>query len=92
MGFGNAISIPVVLISLAVELVSSDDSEIRLSRMLEFIIVDQESKYNGFLGRLFFTEFKAAASPYYYCVKFPTSRGIGIIRGDQRRARDGDSA
>ncbi|KAL8529797.1 hypothetical protein ACS0TY_007020 [Phlomoides rotata] len=52
--------------------------------MVDFLIVDQASTYNEFLGRPFISEFKAAVSSYYYCVKFPTPNGTGTIRGDQK--------
>ncbi|KAL8523773.1 hypothetical protein ACS0TY_013660 [Phlomoides rotata] len=56
--------------------------------MVDFLIVDQALTYNGFLGHPFITEFKVVVSTYYYCVKFPTAKGTGMIKGDQKTARE----
>ncbi|KAL8513716.1 hypothetical protein ACS0TY_012998 [Phlomoides rotata] len=56
--------------------------------MLDFFIADQASTYNGFLGRPFIHEYKAAVSTYYYCVKFPTPKGARTMKGDQKKARE----
>ncbi|KAL8468797.1 hypothetical protein ACS0TY_031844 [Phlomoides rotata] len=75
LGLGDAVYVLDGIIRLAVELVSTENSERRLTRMLDFLVVEQASTYNGFLGRPFIHEFQAAVSTYYYCVKFPTPTG-----------------
>ncbi|KAL8524326.1 hypothetical protein ACS0TY_014054 [Phlomoides rotata] len=88
LGLGDVVSIPYGIIRLAVELVSTKDSERRLTRMLDFLVVEMASTYNGFLGRPFIHEFQEAVSTYYYCVKFPTPTGTGTLQGDQKKARE----
>ncbi|KAL8492090.1 hypothetical protein ACS0TY_023637 [Phlomoides rotata] len=67
------------IIRLVVELVSTEDPERYMTRMLNFLVVDQASTFNGFLGHPFLHEFKAVVSFYYYCVKFPTPKGTGTL-------------
>ncbi|KAL8493324.1 hypothetical protein ACS0TY_024516 [Phlomoides rotata] len=88
LGFGDAITVPEGTIRLSVELVSAEDLGRCLTRMVDFLVVDQMSTYNGFFGRPFISEFKAVVSTYYYCVKFPTLKGTGTIKGDQKKARE----
>ncbi|KAL8492738.1 hypothetical protein ACS0TY_024076 [Phlomoides rotata] len=82
------VTIPKGTIKLAVELILAENLGRRLTRMVDFLIVDQASTYNSVLGRPFITEFKAAVSTYYYYVKFPTPNGTWMIRGDQKKARE----
>ncbi|KAL8524782.1 hypothetical protein ACS0TY_014407 [Phlomoides rotata] len=75
IGFWDIVSVPEGIIRIAVELVSTEDPKRRLTRVLDFLVVDQASTYNGFLGRPFLHEFKAVVSSYYYYVKFHTPKG-----------------
>ncbi|KAL2487322.1 reverse transcriptase [Abeliophyllum distichum] len=52
-----------------------------------FVITDLPSNYNAILGQPILHELKAAASIYHYAIKFPTSHGVGIVRGSQLVAR-----
>ncbi|KAL8483835.1 hypothetical protein ACS0TY_026502 [Phlomoides rotata] len=85
LGFGDAVSIPEGMIRLAIELVSTENPEHRLTRMLDFLVIEQTSTYDGFIGRPFIHEFQPAVSTYYYCVKFPTPTGTGMMQGDQKK-------
>ena len=64
----------------------------QISKEIDFIVVDCLSTYNVILGRLMFNKLEVAMSTYYLKVKFPTTHGIGEIRGDQVLARECDQA
>ncbi|KAL2461595.1 reverse transcriptase [Abeliophyllum distichum] len=49
----------------------------------DFVIVDLQSNYNAIMGRPILNELKAAASIYYYAIKFSTLHGVGVVRGSQ---------
>ena len=53
-----------------------------------FLVVDAPSAYNMLLGRPSFNAIKAIPSAYHLMIKFPTIRGVGMVRGDQRVARE----
>ena len=53
-----------------------------------FLIVDASSAYNMLLGRPSLNTIKAIPSAYHMIIKFPTIHGIGMVRGDQRVARE----
>ena len=54
----------------------------------EFLVVDRSSAYNVVIGRPLLMALQAAVSIWHLTMKFPTSRGIGCTRGDQREARE----
>ena len=53
-----------------------------------FLIVDAPSAYNMLLGRPSLNAIKAIPSAYHMIIKFSTIHGVGMIRGDQRVARE----
>ena len=53
-----------------------------------FLIVDAPSAYNMLLGRPSLNVIKAISSAYHMIIKFPTIHGVGMVRGDQRVARN----
>ena len=53
-----------------------------------FLIVDAPSAYNMLLGRPSLNAIKATPSAYHMIIKFPTIHGVGMVRGDQRVARE----
>ena len=57
-----------------------------------FLIVDASSAYNMLLGRPSLNAIKAIPSAYHMMIKFPTERGVGMVRGDQRVSRECYSA
>ena len=57
-----------------------------------FLIVDASSAYNMLLGRPFLNAIKAIPSAYHMMIKFPTKSRVGMVRGDQRVARECYSA
>ena len=64
----------------------------QISKEIDFIVVDCLSTYNVILGRLMLNKLDVAMSTYYLKIKFPTTHGIGEIRGDQVLARECDQA
>ena len=53
---------------------------------MRFLIVDAPSSYNMLLGIPSLNVVKAIPSAYYMMIKFPTTSGVGMVRGDQRVA------
>ena len=53
-----------------------------------FLIVDASSAYNMLLGKPSLKAIKAIPSAYHMMIKFPTVSGVGMVRGDQRVARE----
>ena len=53
-----------------------------------FLVVDAPSAYNMLLGRPSLNAIKAIPSAYHMIIKFPTIHGVGMVRGDQRVARE----
>ncbi|GMN53160.1 hypothetical protein TIFTF001_022301 [Ficus carica] len=67
--------------------VTVGDDPKRVTRMVEFIIVDRPFVYNVILGRPTLNTLKAMVSTYHLAMKFPTPRGIEVFRGNQEGAR-----
>ena len=57
-----------------------------------FLVVDAPSAYNMLLGKPSLNAIKSIPSAYHMMIKFPTVSGIGMVRGDQRVARECYSA
>ena len=53
-----------------------------------FLVVDASSAYNMLLGRPSLNAIKAIPYAYHMVIKFPTIHGVGMVRGDQRVARE----
>ncbi|CAL1411104.1 unnamed protein product [Linum trigynum] len=64
------------------------DQEPRVSKQVEFTIVDCKSAHNGILGRPFLAKFMALPSTCHQKLKFPTKTGIGEARGTQWKERE----
>ena len=54
---------------------------------MDFFIVDYSSLYNAIIGHAILNKIWAVTSTYHLLVKFPTVRGIGILKGDQTQSR-----
>jgi hypothetical protein len=57
---------------------------------IQFEVIDFETAYNAFLGRLTLSKFMAIPHYAYLVLKMPGLRGIISIRGDVKRAFDCD--
>ena len=68
------------------------DPPCQATTTVRFLIVDAPSAYNVLLGRLSLNAIKAIPFAYHMVVKFPTADGVGMVRGDQRVARECYSA
>ena len=53
-----------------------------------FLIVDAPSIYNMLLGRPSLNTIRAIPSAYHMVIKFLTANGVGMVRGNQRVARE----
>ena len=84
-GFTGEPKQPIGTIDLLVEL---GEGERKVVRKQTFVIVDEFSAYNAFLGRPTLAAFKAILAPWCLTIKFPTDNGVGVIKGDQNVARE----
>ena len=55
---------------------------------MEFIVVDTPSAYNALLGRPILIGLGVFGSVRHLAMNFPTSKGTGIVRGDQLAAQE----
>ena len=55
---------------------------------VRFLIVDAPSAYNILLGRPSLNAIRDIPSAYHMVIKFPITNGVGMVRGDQRVARE----
>ncbi|XP_022883330.1 uncharacterized protein LOC111400116 [Olea europaea var. sylvestris] len=52
-----------------------------------FLVVKTPMAHNAIYGRLLLNATEAIPSTYHQVMKFPTSRGVGCVRGDQQASR-----
>ena len=64
------------------------DPPCQATTIVRFLVVDAPSGYNMLLGRPSLNAIKSIPSAYHMMIKFPTVSGVGMIRGDQRVARE----
>ena len=64
------------------------DPPCQATTTVKFLIVDALLAYNILLGRPFLNVVRAIPSAYHMVVKFPTENEVGMVRGDQRVARE----
>ena len=68
------------------------DPSCQATTTVRFLIVDAPFAYNVLLGRPSLNAIKAIPFAYHIVIKFPTTNGVGMVRGDQRVARECYSA
>ncbi|KAJ4811234.1 Pol-polyprotein [Rhynchospora pubera] len=85
VGFAGDTVIPLGTIDLEVEFGEPPNSVI--SRV-KFIVVKAPSAYNVILGRKSLNYVGAIASTKHLIIKFPTRLGVGVVKGDQQKARE----
>ena len=88
-GFSGEKVLPLGSIQLVLTL---GDPPCQATTTARFLIVDTPSAYNMLLGRPSLNVIKVIPSAYHMMIKFPTVSGVGMVRGDQRVARECYSA
>ena len=88
-GFSGEKVLPLGLIQLVLTL---GDPPCQETTIVRFLIVDAPSAYNVLLGRPSLNAINAIPSAFHMVIKFPTANGVGMVRGDQRVARECYSA
>ncbi|KAL2531484.1 RNase H domain-containing protein [Abeliophyllum distichum] len=83
-GFGGATIIPEGTIELPVTLGTYPASVVI---MTNFLLVKAPMAYNTIYGRTLLNAARAVVSTYHQVMKYPTSRGVGCVRGDQQASR-----
>ncbi|XP_057723638.1 uncharacterized protein LOC130939561 [Arachis stenosperma] len=54
---------------------------------IDFIVIDVGLTYNSLIGRTMLNRLGAVVSIPHLCMKFPTPKGIAMVRGDQKLAK-----
>ena len=84
-GFSGEKVLPLGSIQLVLTL---GEPPCQVTTTTRFFIVDATSAYNMLLGKPSLNAIKAIPSAYHMIIKFPTIHGVGMVRGDQRVARE----
>ena len=84
-GFTTKIVIPEGTIKLAVTLGEAPQTA---TTVIDFLVVNCLSSFNGVLGKPMLRTLKAVTSIYCLTIKFPTTEGTGQIRGRQEDSRE----
>ena len=88
-GFSRERVLPLGSIQLVLTL---GDPPCQATTTVRFLIVDAPSAYNMLLGRPSLNAIRAITSAYHMVIKFPIANGVGMVRGNQRVARECYSA
>ena len=88
-GFSVEKVLPLGSIQLVLTL---GDPPCQATTTARFLVVDAPSAYNMLLGKPSLNAIKVIPSAYHMMIKFPTVSGVGMVRGDQRVARECYSA
>ena len=64
------------------------DPPCQTTTIVRFLIVDAPSAYNMLLGRSSLNAIRAIPFAYHMVIKFPTTNGVRMVRGNQRVARE----
>jgi hypothetical protein len=67
--------------------VTAEDYPTTKTIMVKFLLINRPSAYNAILGRTALNDLKAITSTPHLKIKFPTEKGVGEVRGEQRVAR-----
>ena len=68
------------------------DPSCQVTATVRFLIVDAPSTYNILLGMPSLHTIRVIPSTYHMVIKFPLENGVGMVRGNQRIARECYSA
>jgi len=58
-----------------------------VTKIVDFSVTDQQTVYNAIIGTPWLNQFRAVASTYHLCLKFPTNDGVKTIWGNKKNAR-----
>ena len=78
-GFSGERVLPLGSVQLVLTL---RDPPCQATTTVRFLIVDAPSAYNMLLGRPFLNDIRAVPSAYHMVIKFPTTNGVGMVRGN----------
>ena len=84
-GFSGEKVLPLGSIQLVLTL---GDPPCQATTTVRFLVVDAPFAFNMLLGKPSLNAIKAIPSAYHMMIKFPTTSGVGMVRGDQRVARE----
>ena len=84
-GFSRERVLPLGSIQLVLTL---GDPPCQATTTVRFLIVNAPSAYNILLGRPSLNAIRAVPFAYHMVIKFPTTNGLGMVRGYQRIARE----
>ena len=88
-GFSRERVLPLGSVQLVFTL---GDPPCQATTTVRFLIVDTPLAYNMLLGRPSLNAIRAVPSTYHMVIKFLTANGVGMVRGNQRIARECYSA
>ena len=88
-GFSKERVLPLGSIQLVLTL---GDPPCHDTTVVMFLIVDAPSAYNILLGKPSLNVVRVIPSAYHMVIKFPPTNGVGMVRGNQRIAREYYSA
>ncbi|XP_022865186.1 uncharacterized protein LOC111385058 [Olea europaea var. sylvestris] len=83
-GFRGDIIVPEGVVKLPLTLGSGKE---QITVITSFQIVRSSMAYNAILGRPLLNKVKAIVSTFHLAMKFPTSHGVGVVRGNQAAVR-----
>ena len=84
-GFSGERVLPLGSIQLVLTL---GDPPCQATTTVRFLRIDAPSAYNMLLGWPSLNTIRAISSAYHMVIKFPTVNGVGMVRGNQRVARE----
>ena len=84
-GFSGERVLPLGLVQLVLTL---RDPPCQATTTVKFLIVDAPLAYNMLLGRPSLNAIRVVPSTYHMVIKFPTANEVGMVRGNQRIARE----
>ena len=84
-GFSGERVLPLGSVQLVLTL---GDPPCQATTTVRFLIVEASSAYNMLLGWPSLNAIRVVPSAYHMVIKFPTANGVGMVRGNQRIARE----
>ena len=78
----------VILLGSVQLVLTLGDLPCQATTTIKFLIVEAPSVYNMLLGRPSLDAMRVIPSAYHMIVKFPMENGVGMVRVDQRVARE----